>query len=319
MTGTKLIPPFAALRAFEAVGRLNGVRSASRELNIDHAVVSRHLRSLEAWVGRPLLVRGHAGYHLTPEGRIYHDEVSQALGIILVATNALMHGRLKFRLYCIPGFASLWLSDRLNDFISANPDIELGFKPTDQAANFRAREADADIRYLRQWEEAGVALGLQRLEFARPAVFPVASPGFVAAMKPLRSAADLLNHTLIHEENDREWHHWLKAQDVHCDNPLSGPHLWHAHLTLNAARQGHGIALANTMLLGSDIEEGRLQILRPIEGAFNQVRFGGYTLFARSETWNMTALRRFRQWLFKAADRFEKLENGETPRDLEVA
>ncbi|MBK6491325.1 MAG: LysR family transcriptional regulator [Sphingomonadales bacterium] len=60
----------AALRAFEAVGRLGGVRRAAKELSIDHAVVSRHVRSLEAWVGIPLVVRNQLGYDLTELGEI---------------------------------------------------------------------------------------------------------------------------------------------------------------------------------------------------------------------------------------------------------
>jgi len=50
------IPPFASLKAFESVGRAGGVRKAALELGIDHAVVSRHLRALEAWLGQPLFV-----------------------------------------------------------------------------------------------------------------------------------------------------------------------------------------------------------------------------------------------------------------------
>jgi len=42
----KALPPFAALRAFEAVGREGGIRKAAASLGIDHAVISRHIRQL---------------------------------------------------------------------------------------------------------------------------------------------------------------------------------------------------------------------------------------------------------------------------------
>jgi LysR family transcriptional regulator, glycine cleavage system transcriptional activator len=248
----KLMPPFAALRAFEAVGRLGGVRKASRELGIDHAVVSRHVRTLEAWLGRSLLTRDGAGDFLTEAGQDYHEDICQALTLIGAATASLMNvgERLKLSVWCIPGFGFLWLSDRINDFISENPDIDLDFKPSDVSPDFRAHEGDVDIRYLRSWQEAPMAKGLQILELARPNVFPVASPAFIAQMEPIRSPSDLLKYTLLHEDNDLEWVRWLEAQAVTCEDRLPGPRLWHAHLTLNAARQGHGIALANSMLLG---------------------------------------------------------------------
>lgn len=304
------MPPFAALRAFEAVGRLGGVRKASRELGIDHAVVSRHIRTLEAWVGRPLLTRETAGYHLTEAGQDYHENICQALSLISTATAELMNvgERLKISVWCIPGFGFLWLSDRLNEFLSENPDIDLDFKPSDVSPDFRAREGDADIRYLRNWEDAPMPKGLHHLELSRPNVFPVASPAFIAQMGPIRSPSDLLQYPLLHEDNDLEWRHWFDAQGVPCDGRLPGPRLWHAHLTLNSARQGHGIALANSMLLSSTREDGQLQRLRMLDAAFNPVQFGSYTLFARGPDWNAPALKRFRVWLRNAINQYERAE-----------
>lgn len=226
------MPPFAALRAFEAVGRLGGVRKASRELGIDHAVVSRHIRTLEAWIGKPLLSRDKTGYHLTEAGQDYHEDICTALTLISAATAGLMKvgERLTLSVWCIPGFGALWLSDRLHEFMSENPDIDLDFKPSDISPDFRAREGDADIRYLRDWETGPIPKGLHSLDLARPNVFPVASPAFIAAMALLRSPADLLQNTLLHEENDLEWSNWLGAQGVPTEGRLPGPRLWHAHL-----------------------------------------------------------------------------------------
>src|SRR3546814_16045548 len=47
----KFLPSMAALLAFEAVGRRGGIRRAAKELMIDQAVVSRHVRALEGWTG----------------------------------------------------------------------------------------------------------------------------------------------------------------------------------------------------------------------------------------------------------------------------
>lgn len=303
MADQRLLPPLAALRAFEAVARLGGVRRAAKELNIDHAVVSRHIRSLETWVDTQLVVRDSTGYSLTNEGETYYAEVYAALTQIANATARLIkrEGDLKLSIWCIPGFAWLWLSDRLGEFIAANPDIDVDFRPADSSPDFRSKEVDGDIRYLREWEEADLPRQLHRIEIARPQVFPVASPELIARMPPIREAADLLDWPMLHEDSDAEWVHWLKAQGVSGDARLPGMRLWQAHLTLNAARQGHGVALANPMLLNDDLETGRLCRVMPEHGTFETVKFGGYTFLAREDRWNAPATFRFRRWLLRAS------------------
>lgn len=299
MANPKDYPPLAALRAFEAVGRLHGIRRAAKELTVDHAVVSRHIRSLEAWVGAQLLTRNTRGYSLTELGSTYHEQISSALGAIASATSMLMSrgGDLKLSIECIPGFASLWLSDHLGDFISKNSDIDVDFRPSDHSPDFRGNLVDTDIRYLREWEEAALPKSVRRFEFVRPTVFPVASPACAASLKPIDSAEDFLALPLLHEENDLEWRHWLLGHDVRVPDRIGGSRLWHAHLTLAAARQGHGVALANRWLLRDDIEAGRLVEIIPANGSFRPIRFGAYTILAREDRWNSPSVLRFRRWL----------------------
>ena len=299
MSTSKLYPPLAALRAFDAVGRLGGIRKAGKELGTDHAVVSRHIRALEAWLGTALLARDGAGYRLTEAGKTYHSEIERALATIAGATGGLIQndGRTQLRIWSVPGFAFLWLSDRLGSFIDGNPDIDFDLRPSDELPDFRAKDVDAAIRYLRSWEEAAVPRHVYSLELARPPVFPVAAPALVATLPPFASAADLLGCTLLHEDSDDEWKHWLAAQSVTPPGVLPGPRLWHAHLTLNAARQGQGIALANPMLLRDEIEAGRLVRVEAREHPFAPVQLGSYRLMAREDQWNAAGLVRFRGWL----------------------
>lgn len=300
MSNGKLYPPLAALRAFDAVARLGGIRKASKELGTDHAVVSRHIRALEGWVGTALLIREGTGYRLTEAGRAYHGEIERALAIIASATGTLTHQqgeRTRLRIWCIPGFAFLWLSDRLGSFIDSHPEIDLDFRPSDDLPDFRAKEVDGAIRYLRAWEEADVPRHVHGLELARPPVFPVAAPALAATLPALDAAADLLGYTLLHEDSDDEWKHWFAAQSVLSPEVLPGPRLWHAHLTLNAARQGQGIALANPLLLRDDIEAGRLVRLDGRTRPFASAYLGSYRLMAREDQWNAAGLARFRSWL----------------------
>ena len=116
------------------------------------------------------------------------------------------------------------------------------------------------------------------------------------------AAIDLLSLPLLHEDNDLEWRNWFILQGVSDPSSLPGPRLWHAHLTLNAARQGRGVALANSMLLGHDPKANGLVRVIPKSRRFEPVRFGGYTFMTRDDQWNVPAIKRFRYWLQKMAN-----------------
>jgi len=299
LSDNRLLPPLAALRAFEAVGRLSGIRRAAKELDIDHAVVSRHIRSLETWVGTPLVIRNGSANQLTNDGEAYYQEIYSALTIIATATGKLMRAsnEMSLSLWCIPGFAFLWLADPLGDFITSHPAISVDFRPADPGPGFPAKEGHGDTRDLREWEVGDGPPPPPRLRVPAPGAVPRATPACAAQLPPIATAADLLKCPLLHEENDLEWVHWLQAQGVEVEGRIPGSRLWHAHLTLNAARQGYGIALANRMLLGDDLEAGRLVPIRLHEGAFRPVAFGAYTFLAREDRWSAPVIVRFRQWL----------------------
>ena len=296
------VPPFAALRAFEAVGRLGGVRMAAQALCLDHAVISRHIRALESWVGCKLVERRKGIQHLTNDGERYLERLSVAIGEIAGATREVMHRENDQRLtiWCAPGLASLWLTDRLLDFQQANPEFELELRPSDVAPDFGRHEADVDIRF-RTTPAAHLPEGLQAVEIARPPVIPVATRSYLAAIAPIHCPADLLGAPLLHEESCQQWRWWFAQHGIDAASQLSGPRLWHAHLAVEAARRGRGIALINAFLLGDDLASGRLiSVLRRPEPA---AVLGAYVLTARDDRWRRPTVARFRMWLLREAAR----------------
>ncbi len=304
----KTLPPFAALRAFEAVGRLSGIRRAAQTLGLDHAVVSRHLRALEDWAGTRLVDRTQGSAVLTPEGLRYHIRVTKALAELCDATNELLsrNNERRLSICCVPGFASAWLAQRLKLFQSANPELELELRPTDEGPDFMRYEADVDIRYVsgpQPISASTTSSGVRRFEIARPPVWPVASPECLAALPKITQASDLLKAPLLHEESHDQWRYWLSVNGVTPPEQLPGPRLWHAHLTVEAARRGQGIALANPFLLGDDLSTGRL--VDPLAEISPPVALGAYVFTARADRWQAPAIVRFRHWLKKAVAEVE--------------
>jgi DNA-binding transcriptional LysR family regulator len=293
----RLLPPFAALRAFEAVGALGGIRRAAVALNLDHAAVSRHLKSLELWAGCALIDRQRGGT-LTAEGERFHARISNALNEIASASFDLTRrgSDTRLRLWCVPGFASEWLAPRLAAFSAVNPKIEMELHPTDGSPDFVRYEADADIRYItdHQPDQFATATDIQSVMIARPNVIAVASPSFAKSAR-VKSPADLLAAPLLHESDFSQWRRWFAARKLEADH-IAGPKLWHAHLTLNAARLGQGVALTNTLLVGNELKSGRLVELVPPK---EPVSLGSYHFRARHDQWQSKTIQSFRKWLQK--------------------
>lgn len=299
---SKAFPPFAALRAFEAVGRKGGIRAAGLALSLDHAVVSRHIRMLENWLGVPLFQRANGQVVLTDVGARYHTQISAAMVTLASATADILGDseQRRIQVWCVPGFAAQWLSDQLAEFQTLFPQFEVELRPTDIAANLILHEADVDIRYYGDdWPPQIGGKGLRHVELARPLVMPVASPEVAARLSAMPTAADLISGPLLHEEHDEQWRAWLQRNGVTVAGTLGGALLWHAHLALAAARRGQGVALANRYLVDADLKAGRL-VEVDIVGT-RAVAIGAYVLVTREERWRLPAIVALRSHLAKRA------------------
>jgi LysR family transcriptional regulator, glycine cleavage system transcriptional activator len=97
---------------------------------------------------------------------------------------------------------------------------------------------------------------------------------------------------LIHEESTEQWDRWLDLAGVAAPPPLRGTRLWHAHLAIEAARLGQGVAIANDLLAEEDLTTGTL-----VEVVPSSVRFGGYHFVAIASRWTDPAMVTLRGWL----------------------
>jgi len=284
------------------VGRLGGIRRAATALRVDHTVVSRHIRALEKWMGIVLVERSDGVTRLTESGRRYHTRVASAIADLSAATEEVRRlGPVdRLRIWCVPGFGFQWLATQLAAFRAANPHCQLEFHPTDDAADFSHDSADIDIRYMLEGARHATPKYIRALEFSRPPVIAVSSPGFAATLPRMTTPADLLKASLIHEADDVQWLAWFRAHGVEAPSPLPGLRMWHAHIVLEAARNGEGIALANSFLVRDDLLNGRLILVGPKAAPGFPTVLGGYFLAAREREWNLGTVRRFRHWLLKA-------------------
>lgn len=298
MTDRPHLPPFAALRAFEAFGRHGKVRRTAAALGVSHAIVSRHLRALEDWLGIMLVDRAHGG--LTPAGADYHALIGPAFDQLCSATERLRgDAGTRLQVWSMPGLAYHWLTSRLPDFGRRHPGLAVTLRPSDSAPDLNRHEAHADLRWVRDSDlAASEHPAIERIAMIRPRVFPVAHPD-AAWLKGRRVTrpGDLLALPLLHEDDDVEWQVWLHAHRVDAALPPPAARLWQAHMTLVAAREGQGVALTNAFLAGEDLAAGRVVELGAGLSGFRPVSLGAYYFTTHRDSGQSRPLRQFAAWL----------------------
>lgn len=143
------MPSLAALRGFEAAVRAGSFSAAARELNVTHAAVAQHVRSLEAHLGLSLLVRDGRQMVPTDAGaRLALDLQDGFTQIINGVARLNADSETKpLSVTCTPNFAENWLMPRLIAFWAAHPDIQLSITPSNKVVDLRRDGFDVAIRY----------------------------------------------------------------------------------------------------------------------------------------------------------------------------
>lgn len=291
------LPPLNALRAFEAVGRLQSVTAAAAELCVTPAAVSRHVRTLEEFLALPLFVRGHRSITLTVEGAKYLAEISVLFKGLRRATENLTRRQKKKRILKIRSpatFAVRWLIPRLPAFHALHPSIEVNLTTAFAPLDFRKEDIDGGIELCDgNWRNKR---GDQRADkLVENAMTPVCSPALIRGKKlPLRPSAlkgAILLHSLARPD---DWAAWIAAAGVAGIDPHGGMKYETSMLAYQAAMEGSGFAMAQLALVENDLRDGRL--VRPFTFTLEMGAYSYYFVSPRKSRDN-PALAHFRAWI----------------------
>lgn len=292
-----------ALRAFEASARHQSFSAAAAELHVTPAAVGQLVRALEDWLGVPLFLRNTSG-----KARLVATEAAeQALPDIRAGFDRLTLGleRLKegsasgmLTVTVSPAFAAKWLLPRIDRFQSAWPDTDVRLDTSLKAVDFVAQRVDIGVRY-----GMGTWLGLTAVKLMEEEVYPVCSPKLLRE-HPLSKPENLAYETLIHDLSmDSQatfpsWEAWLRKAGAGDVAVTRGMKINNSAAVLQAAAEGHGIALARSVMARDDLSSGRLVRLFP-EIAFPSPL--AYYVVYRPECSTKPKLVAFRDWLIKEA------------------
>lgn len=263
------LPPLNALRVFETAARLESFSAAAAQLNVTHGAISRQIAQLEEWLGVALFQRHGRRVQLSDAGRQYLPVLQTAFDNIATATEKLTSNRSRLlRINVTPTLAMHWLLPRLTRFQRRHPGVELRLATSDAAIN--NQHADFDIAIRRgndHWN------GFVSHTFLTEHELPALSPALLAR-QPLRDAADLAGHTLLHSETRPvAWERWLAAAGQPALQAAGHQHFDHYYLALQAAIDGLGVTLGPLPVIEELLASGKL--VTPLPGPLVRVR--GYS------------------------------------------
>lgn len=287
------LPPLNALAAFEAVARHQSFTKAAKELFLTHSAVSQRITQLEKHLNVQLLARSKRGVELTAAGAGYLESVRDALSTLALASDQFSEAApRRLRLSVVPVFASNWLISRLRSFHRLHPNIELDIQSSPAMANIRSGEGDVAIRWGKgEWP------GVDKVKLFSDELFPVCSPSYLKEIGMPRSAADLRGAVLL-RHSLQSWKPWFEKAGLDWPEPAHGPVFNDSALMLQAAADGHGIALGRRILTDDLLDQGLLVRLFDIS-AFVEEAF--YVVFVK-ESLQRVEVAAFVNWIKSVAE-----------------
>ena len=281
------LPPFSAVRAFEAAARHMNFSKAADEILVSQSAVSHQVRALEEYLGTQLFERLPGGVALTAAGEDYRDDLRLLLDGLDACTRKIRDteraGRLSIR--TTPGLASRWLIPRLASFRTACPEIELDLSTAMPPTEFS--RGDVDV-FLHWGGDPVPGVVIEPFLSARKSL--VCRPEIA---RRLSGPQDILGETLVRDRHGDQWEQWFTLAGLSGPVPADGPTMDHCELVLNAVEGGLGVSLSYDALTQQSLADGRL--VEPFDLRTEPVLI--YSLAWQKNRSSNPRIKAFRRWI----------------------
>ncbi|CAI1880652.1 LysR substrate-binding domain-containing protein [Serratia proteamaculans] len=250
------LPPLGALRAFDAVARLQSFKLAAEEIGVSPTAVSHQIRLLESLLEVSVFERTPRKVELTADGKVLQQATAQAFALLQAATEKIGE-RQQPRVLTLTATTAMiahWLVPRLPALMRQFPHIDLRLHADDGIVDLRSRQIDVALRY---GAEPGAQL-TPRLLYQDSFVL-VASPQLT-----LKTPEDLLLGTLIHTDGRRvpqpapDWYRWRSEFGPAALQIDAGPRFTDEAHAIQAAIAGQGVAIVSQLMAQHALNTGLL-------------------------------------------------------------
>lgn len=256
------LPPLRSLQIFDVLGRSNGVAETARKLNISAGAVSQQIKILELALGLSLTIKDGKHIRLTQAGEQYHIKCAKAFESMRIAQIELddsLHNN-PIKISALPSLMSKWLMPAAFQLQQQQSDINLYLAGEHAEPSEEGIEIDFRLTYSERTLHAKHSAPL-----FTDIVIPVCSPSLLNRTPKIERPQDILNYPLLSVDwlpkfiSPPSWRDWINhytestiaVKDKHLVCSLSS-------MTIEAAIQGQGVALAQYSMIQSDLKTARL-------------------------------------------------------------
>lgn len=249
-------------KGFEAAARHLSFTKAAEELFLTQSAVSRQIQALEDQLGTKLFARRNRGLALTEAGQQMYRAADLALRTLREAAERVVPGSRQKMLTVTSSmaFCSLWLIPRLSAFRKAHAEVDVRISANNSVLDLDREQIDVAIRYC---PLSAAPPGSVRM-FGEEIVPICGRQLLKVRAHPLKVAADLRNHTLLHFDHPEgsipwlSWSVWLESAGLPDLKPAGALRFSHYDQVVAAAIAGQGVALGRRPLVANLIADGSL-------------------------------------------------------------
>ena len=204
--------------------------------------------------------------------------------------------------------ATYWLVPRLSSFSVTYPHIDVRIITSTEPADFKREKVDVAIRLghipgekyeadqpkvphelVRNWE------GITAIHLWDEELIPVLSKKLLSQSSPLNTPSDLKNYKLLHVGlRPDAWRDWFRSIKASYPEKAEVMEFGHFFMALDAAKAGHGVALAPRLFLnGHFVANG--DMVCPLPPAKKSA--GAYYFLCEDHMKNDVTICTFLDWL----------------------
>jgi len=252
------------MSVFVAVVERGNFTAAAEQLRLSRASTSKHITALESCLGGRLLNRTTRRISLTEAGQAYYERCKRILDDVAeaecVVTGFSSEPRGRLRLNVPMSFGIQQMAALVAQFCQAHPNINVELTLNDRFVDLVDEGYDLAIRITQLKESRLIA---RHLAPCRRVL--CASPDYLAKQGRPLAPADLAHHACLHYayfESGKTW--LLHGPDGDHAVKIRTPFIANNGEALEAAaRQGLGIVLSPTFIVGDALRAGALERVLP--------------------------------------------------------
>lgn len=270
---------FSAIPLFVAVVENGSFSTAAKRLGISRSAVSKRISQLEEKLGVQLLYRTTRRISLTEAGEYYFENAVQALSFATEAEEAVTQlqakpqGRLRIN---IPmSFGRLHIIPLIPGFLAKYPGVEIEMVMDDRMVDLVDEGVDVAIRGADLPDSTLIARKLAPMRYA-----VCASPQYIEQHGVPQTPEGLVNHNcLLFSYAASEWH-FIRDGETQRISVSGNYRVNNGEAVHEAVRQGVGVSIMPTFIVGPDIAAGRLV---PLLSDYQIPQKALYALFPKRE------------------------------------